>query len=257
MQNRVAIISGASSGIGRATAMRLACKGIKMILTGRDEVKLLEVAKEVSQIAHADISRVVAGDISDPGVTASCIAKCRRSWMAPPSIFIASAGRGLPGTVIDSDPLEWDKLIDTNIKGLLCQLRGIGKAMLEQVSADRDLVQEPLDIVVIGSSIGRNVSPFNSVYGATKFAAHGLTEALRRQLGPKGIRVTLIEPGIVDTNFQQSAGYSREWFDGYKKEIGPVLEAADIASVIDFLLDLPGNVNLDNVSIRPTRQAYP
>jgi NADP-dependent 3-hydroxy acid dehydrogenase YdfG len=95
------------------------------------------------------------------------------------------------------------------------------------------------------------------VYGATKFAAHGLTEALRRELAPQGIRVTLIEPGLVSTNFQKTAGYDPEWFSRYVKEVGPVLAGDDVAKVIEFLVDLPGNVHLDNISIRPTRQAYP
>ena len=257
MTTRTAIITGASSGIGKATAIRLAQKGIRMILNARNGEKLAEVEKEINTIAGNGISRSIPGNISDRNVTDICLAECMNAWGVPPSIFVASAGRGLPGTVIDSDAEQWDDLFDTNVKGLLYQLRGIGQEMLSQASEGRDFVSDPLDIVVIGSSIGKNVSPFNSVYGATKFAAHGLTEALRRQLGPKGIRVTLIEPGLVGTNFQQSAGYDLEWFAGYEKEVGPILGADDVAQVIEFLLHLPGNVHLDNISIRPTRQAYP
>ncbi|MBN9381644.1 MAG: SDR family NAD(P)-dependent oxidoreductase [Chitinophagaceae bacterium] len=129
--------------------------------------------------------------------------------------------------------------------------------MLAQVTPERDLIRCPLDTLVIGSSIGRNVSPFNSVYGATKFAVHCLTEALRRQLGPKGIRVTLVEPGIVRTNFQSNANYDETWFEVYCKEIGPVLDADDVVRVIDATIGLPGHVNLDNISVKQTRQSYP
>jgi len=144
-----------------------------------------------------------------------------------------------------------------NIKGLMYQLKSISHSMLDRITETWDFVRQPLDIIVIGSTIGHNVSPFNSVYGSTKFAAHGLTEALRRQLGPKGIRVTLIQPGLVRSNFQQSAKYNLEWFEKYAKEVGPILDADDIAKVIEFFLQLPGNINFDSISIRPTRQDYP
>jgi NADP-dependent 3-hydroxy acid dehydrogenase YdfG len=175
MLKRTAIITGASSGIGKATALRLAEKGVRMVLNARNKEKLAQTEKEINEHAAEIICHSVHGDISDREVTDNCIALCRRLWNECPSIFVASAGRGLPGTVIDSDMEEWDNLIDTNIKGLMYQLRSIGKAMLERGSNGSDFVSEPMDIVIIGSNIGRNVSPFNSVYGATKFATHGLT----------------------------------------------------------------------------------
>ncbi|MDO6434609.1 SDR family NAD(P)-dependent oxidoreductase [Flavitalea sp. BT771] len=252
MEKRTAIITGAGSGIGRATALRLAGKGIRLVLNSRDETRLATLAHQIG-----DQARIVCGDISDGGVTRACIQECLNAWQAPPAIFVASAGRGLRGTVIGSRTEDWDTLISTNVLGTMHQLREIGKAMLEQARPERDFVQHPLDIIVIGSSVGRNISPFNPVYGATKFATHGLTEALRRELAPRGIRVSLIEPGLVRTNFQETAGYDSEWFEQYAREVGPVLTADDIAGVIEFLVGLPGNVHLDNVSIRPTRQAYP
>ncbi|HTI09206.1 MAG TPA: SDR family NAD(P)-dependent oxidoreductase [Puia sp.] len=257
MKDRIAVISGASSGIGRSVACRLAEQGVRLVLNARTEEKLTEAAQEARSLAGADNIRTVCGDISQDQVTVSCIDECYKTWQRKPDIFIASAGRGLPGTVVTSNPDEWDDLIDINIKGLMHQLRNIARTMMEQAASGFDFVSNPMDIVVIGSTIGRNISPFNSVYGATKFAAHGLTEALRRQLGPLGIRVTLIEPGLVGTNFQRSAGYSETWFEEYSKEVGPILKPDDIARVISFLLSLPGNINLDNISIRPTRQAYP
>jgi NADP-dependent 3-hydroxy acid dehydrogenase YdfG len=252
MEKRTAIVTGAGSGIGRATALRLARKGIRVVLNSRNESPLKSLAQEIG-----DGARVVCGDISDGRVTQTCIQECRDAWAETPAIFVAGAGRGLRGTVIGSGTQDWEPLIRTNILGMMHQLREIGKVMLERVGTGWDFVRLPLDIVVIGSTVGRNISPVNSVYGATKFATHGLTEALRRELAPKGIRVTLIEPGLVSTNFQRTAGYDPEWFEQYVREVGPVLTADDIAGVIDYIVDLPGNVHLDNISIRPTRQAYP
>ena len=254
MSARIAVITGAGSGIGRATAIALSKKGTRVVLNGRNIAKLEKVRAAIGEMSGCII---VPGDVADSAVPAACMNAGREAWGEWPDIFIASAGKGMPGTVTNSDPALWDELIDTNIKGLMHQLRAVAGQMLQLAGDGRDFVMSPLDIVVIGSTIGRNVSPFNSVYGATKFAAHGLTEALRRQLGPQGIRVSLLEPGLVKTDFQKTAGYDLEWFEGYAREVGPVLTAEDVANVIAFLVDLPGNVHLDNISIRPTRQAYP
>lgn len=257
MKNRIAIITGASSGIGQATALRLAKKGIRLVLNGRDEQKLMLTKEQVNKIGDEDLAVIVKGEISDPRTIEECIKISLSNWQKLPDIFLASAGRGLSGTVLTSDEDQWGDLIDTNVKGLWQQLKSISKVMLENNAGQNNFVDFPSDIIVIGSSVGRNVSPFNSVYGATKFAAHGVTEALRRELGPKGIRVSLIEPGLVQTGFQDTAGYDKDWFEQYKKEVGPVLSADDVARIVDFIVEMPGNVHMDNISVRPTRQAYP
>ncbi|MGF6848993.1 NADP-dependent 3-hydroxy acid dehydrogenase YdfG [Chitinophaga sp. W3I9] len=256
MNNRIAIITGASSGVGKATALELSRKGVKVVLNARNTDKLEALCKEINEFA-AGSAIWVSGDVSDKWVMDQCCEKCLYTWNVLPDIFIASAGRGLPGTVMNSDENEWNDIINTNFNGLMRQLKCAGEIMTAHIAAERNPITHPLDIIVLGSNIGRNVSPFNSVYGATKFAARGLTTALQRELGPKGIRVTLIEPGMIATSFQETAGYDPEWFGRYASEIGPVLQAADIAGIISFLVGLPGNVNLDIISIRPTRQAYP
>jgi len=258
MIDRVGIITGASSGIGKSTAITLASiLGMRLVLSGRNKSELIQVQNEVNKIAGKEISEIVVGDISDKQTVGNCIQKCKDTWDINPCFFIASAGRGLPGTLISSNEEEWGSLINTNVIGLMHQLKAVSQSMIESTEVSHDFVSKPRDIVVIGSSIGRNVSPFNSVYGSTKFATHGLTEALRRELGPKGIRVTLIEPGLVETNFQKNAGYDMQWFKDYVEEVGPALVSDDIAKTIQFSIQLPGNVHLDNISIRPTRQSYP
>ena len=258
MEKRIGIITGASSGIGRSIAIELAkTKNFNLILNGRNIDALKKLQQEVNEIACSDVSEIVVGDVKEKLTLENCIDKCKDKWGNCPTLFVASAGRGLPGTLLTSNELEWKQLIDTNILGLMNQLKAISKNMIESISNGHNYITSPYDIIIIGSSIGRNVSPFNSVYGSTKFATHGLSEALRRELGPKGIRVTLIEPGIVETNFQENAGYDLKWFQEYSDEIGPILKGSDVANVIQFLIKLPGNVHLDNISIRPTRQAYP
>ncbi|WP_426094739.1 SDR family oxidoreductase [Flavobacterium sp. DSR2-3-3] len=254
--NRVGIITGASSGIGKNTALRIASDGFKIVLNGRNEKELDLLKQEINTHAGAEIAIVVAGDVTDKKTLEKCIEACQTHWGLSPSLFIACAGRGLPGTLITSDEMQWENLWRINVLGLQHQLKAISQVMIASRENDPEN-KTPSDIVVLGSTIGRNVSPFNSVYGATKFATHGLTEALRRELGPKGIRVTLIEPGLVATNFQESAGYDMDWFENYCEEIGPVLIGDDVAKVIQFLVQMPENVHLDNISIRPTRQSYP
>lgn len=135
------------------------------------------------------------------------------------------------------------------------------RAAAEAMRADREggrlSASAACDIVVMGSVVGRNVSPFNSVYGATKFAAHALAEGLRRELAAEGIRVTLIEPGTVKSEFQATAGYDPTWFAGYEKEIGPLLVPEDIARTAAFVVSQPPHVHLSDIMIRASRQSYP
>lgn len=255
--NRIGIITGASSGIGRSVALRLASNETNLILNGRNKDQLISLKNEIIQKVGYDRVELVVGDVKEMSTMNDCIDKCFEKWNSHPNLFIASAGRGLPGTLLTSKEEEWKSLIDTNIIGLMNQLKAISKSMIEAQEANKGSDSIINDIVVIGSNIGRNVSPFNSVYGATKFATHGMTEALRRELGPKEIRVSLIEPGIVETNFQNTAGYDMEWFNSYLNDIGPALSGDDIAKAIEFIINLPKNVHIDNISIRTTRQTYP
>ena len=180
------------------------------------------------------------------------IDRCRSRWGAVPDIFVANAGIGLPGTILTSEPSRWRDLFDLNVIGVMHQLRAAARAIMEHGEPGK-----PRDIIVIGSAIARNVSPFNSVYGSSKAAVASFTEALRRELGPHLIRVTLVEPGTVKSEFQAASGYDPEWFARYADEIGPVLEPGDIADLVLFIASRPPHVHLNDVMIRPTRQAYP
>jgi NADP-dependent 3-hydroxy acid dehydrogenase YdfG len=95
------------------------------------------------------------------------------------------------------------------------------------------------------------------MYGSTKFGVHGLTEGVRRELGPKGVRVSLVEPAFVVSEFQGVAGYKDEWFKGVLEKFGPVLEPSDVARMVSFIVGQPPAVHVGNVLVRPTRQEYP
>ena len=113
------------------------------------------------------------------------------------------------------------------------------------------------DIVIIGSVVGRHISPFSAVYGATKYAVHALAEGLRREVGPMGVRVSLVEPGIVLSGFQDGAGYSDDLVQNFKNRFGPLLHGDDVANAIQFIVTQPPHVHISDIIVRPTRQDYP
>jgi NADP-dependent 3-hydroxy acid dehydrogenase YdfG len=114
--------------------------------------------------------------------------------------------------------------------------------------------QKSGDIVVVGSVAGRNISPFSGFYGSSKFAVDALTESLRREICRYGIRVSLVMPGIVASEFQDVAGYNRENFGKAVAEFGKLLEPQAIADSIHWLLTLPPHVNISEIMVRPTGQ---
>ncbi|MEJ1958055.1 MAG: SDR family NAD(P)-dependent oxidoreductase [Nitrosomonadales bacterium] len=105
--------------------------------------------------------------------------------------------------------------------------------------------------------MGRHISPFSAIYGASKFAVHALAEGLRREVGPKGIRVSLVEPGIVVSGFQDAAGYGEDLVRRFNENFGPLLHGADIANAIHYIVSQPPHVHISDIVIRPTRQDYP
>jgi NADP-dependent 3-hydroxy acid dehydrogenase YdfG len=245
---RIAAVTGASSGIGRATARVLAEHGAGVVLAGRDGARLSALSKEWS--AEGLEVLAVPGDVTVPGAVAELFASSRRRWHRHPDIAVLSAGRGLPGTVLSSDSTRWRELIDVNYAAMLHQLREAATLFL---AAEDDAVTVR-DIVVIGSTVGRQVSAANPVYGSTKFAVHALTEALRQEVCGRGIRVSLVEPGFVKSGFQATAGYDPNWFGALEADIGPMLKPDDVARTVDFIVHQPPHVHLDEIRIRPTRQ---
>jgi NADP-dependent 3-hydroxy acid dehydrogenase YdfG len=112
-------------------------------------------------------------------------------------------------------------------------------------------------IVIIGSVVGRYISPFSAVCGASKFAVHTLAEGLRCEVGPKGVRVSLVEPGAVLSGFQAAAGYSDEMVNSFHEKFGPLPTGSEIASAIHYIVTHPPHVHISNIIVRPTRQGYP
>ncbi|MFG0246424.1 MAG: SDR family oxidoreductase [Phycisphaerales bacterium JB052] len=260
LKGRVAIITGASAGIGQAVALDLAARGAGVILNARRESRLDELAQRITD-QHGMIDGKpraigVPGDASDDSTIDSMLQAAQEHFGKPADLIIANAGRGLNGSVMTSDTDQWEEMIRTNLLGVSKLIRRSGEQLLK-LNEGRDWTQHPTDIVVLGSTVGRHISPFSSMYGATKFGVNSLAEAARRELGPKGIRVTLIEPGIVKSEFQSVAGYDPQSFGDLMEKFSPVLAPEDVARTIGFIVSQPAGMHVCDVVIRPTRQDYP
>jgi NADP-dependent 3-hydroxy acid dehydrogenase YdfG len=244
---RLAVVSGATAGIGHEIARMLLEQGSRVVGTGRRVARLRDMEASFPGF------RGVPGDVTNPDTLRALERACRDAFMGAPDVFVVNAGRGLTGSLLQSDETEWAYLFELNCLAAMRQLKLASRLMLE---AGRTLAG-PRDIVVIGSVVGFNLSPVNPVYGATKFALHSLVESLRRELAPQGIRVTVIAPGTVKSEFQAVAAYAAESMTAHEQAAGPLLEPADVAEVVRFAISQPPHVHLDILSLRPTRQVYP
>lgn len=260
LARRVAVVTGASSGIGRAVALELLAAGAAVLANARGSDRLATLqrdARHISGESRAARLGVFAGDAGDPQVIQGMMSQAEHQFGLV-DLVVVNAGRGLSGSVLGSAAGQWEEMLRTNVLGAMHLMRAAAEAMgREEPAASPPPLDRPRDIVVIGSTVGRHISPFSSAYGGTKAAIASVAEATRRELAPRGVRVTLIEPGIVRSSFQAVAGYSPQWFEEFANRIGPVLEPADVARTIAFIVSQPPHVHINNVVIRPTRQDYP
>ncbi|NNM81802.1 MAG: SDR family oxidoreductase [Burkholderiales bacterium] len=247
---RVAIVTGASSGIGEATARRFVREGFAVVGNARNGRKLKELEQELGTAFCA-----VEGDASDLRTVESLFSEAKRRFGREADLVVANAGRGLGGSVSEADLSRFEEILKLNVMGVLALMQEASKRMVEMQKSG--FPAKPADIVAIGSVVGRHISPFSAVYGSTKFAVHALTEGLRREIGPKGVRVTLVEPGIVLSGFQDGAGYGEAQVKRFEENFGPLALPEDIANAIFFVVSQPSHVHVSDILIRPTRQDYP
>jgi len=247
---RIAIVTGTTSGIGEATMRKFVAAGFGVVGNGRNAEKLSALENEIGPAFCS-----VAGNAADDAVLDRLFAMANDRFGRDADIVVANAGRGLGGSVKDADLTEFETVLKINVSGALALIQ---KAAQKMVAVQQNgYPQSAADIVIIGSVVGRNVSPFSAVYGASKFAVHALAEGLRREVGPKGVRVSLVEPGAVLSGFQAVAGYSDEMVKGFHEKFGPLLIGDDIANAIHHIVTQPPHVHISDIVVRPTRQDYP
>jgi NADP-dependent 3-hydroxy acid dehydrogenase YdfG len=248
--SRIAIITGATSGIGEATARKLIVSGYGVVGNGRNAEKLRNLEQEFNGAFCG-----VTGDVSENTVLESLFTSALNHFGKAADIVIANAGRGLGGSVKDADLSQFEDMLKVNLTGTLHLLQKAARKMTEGEQAD--FPKRAADIVIIGSVVGRNISPFGAVYSVSKFAVHALAESLRREMGPKGIRVSLVEPGVVISGFQDAAGYGSDLVRHFDEKFGPLLIGEDVANAIHYIVSQPPHVHISDIVIRPTRQDYP
>lgn len=244
--NPVIFISGATSGIGEATAKLFAENGYDLVITGRRSERLESLKEDLIQNFHIQVIGLCF-DVRNQSEVISNIGLIPVDWTDRLTIVLNNAGLALGRNPIDEGHTEdWDQMIDTNVKGLLY----VSKALIPFLKSNQSG-----HIINIGSIAGKEVYPDGNVYCATKHAVDSLTRAMRIDLVPHNIKVTNIAPGAVETEFslvrfkgdqsQADAAYV-----GYQS-----LVAQDIAETIYFVSTRPAHVNINDLVIMPTAQA--
>ncbi|MBT4780199.1 MAG: SDR family NAD(P)-dependent oxidoreductase [Polaribacter sp.] len=242
---QTAFITGATSGIGKATAEIFAKNNIRLILCGRRAERLEELKEELSKLTEVTTLQF---DVRDRFDVADQIANLPKDFQQI-DILINNAGNAHGLSAIQDGSIDdWDAMLDINVKGLLYVSRAIIPQMTTRNSGF---------IVNIGSIAGKEVYPNGNVYCASKHAVNALNKAMRIDLNKHNIRVSGIHPGAVETEFSEvrfkgDTQKAAKVYTGYK-----ALQAEDIADIIHFVITRPYHVNIEDLVVYPTAQASP
>ncbi len=242
----IALITGATSGIGEATALLLAKNNFNLIITGRRKERLILLKEKIHSESNSEVLNLNF-DIRNLDENKSAIHNLPEKWQNI-DVLINNAGLAAGYSPIqDGDIDDWERMIDTNIKGLLYITRLVTPNMI---------IRKKGHIINISSIAGKETYPFGNVYCASKHAVQSITKGMRIDLLKNGIKVSSVSPGAVETEF------SLVRFNGDKNKAKQVykgftpLFAQDIADTILFIITRPKHVNIDDVLIMPTDQAF-
>lgn len=242
LQGKQVLITGASAGIGKAIAKSFAESGCDLVLTARRNERLQELKNEMESTHPISVS-VDAFDIRDRDACRDFI----HALEQPVDILVNNAGlaKGVDA-VFEADLDDWDTMIDTNVKGLLAMTRFISSSMKQRNKGH---------IINIGSIAGHESYPGGSVYCATKHAVKAITEATKKDLHGTNIRVSMVSPGLVETEFSNVRFYGDEHqADEVYEGIKP-LTATDIAEIVHFTANRPAHVNIMDTVVFPVAKS--
>jgi len=232
IQGSVALVTGGSRGIGRAIAYRLARLGAPVSICGRDRAALEESARELARIgapAHAQIADITkAADVTD------LIAKTEAT-LGPITILVNNAGLGLFGPAHEKTEADWDRVLDTNLKGVFLLSRAVVPSMIRRGSGD---------IINISSLAGKNAFAGGGIYCASKWGVVGLSGCMAEDLREHGIRVSVICPGSVATEFSGRG----------PKDSSKVLSPEDVAHAVEAIVTQGPRSFLSEIHLRPLRK---
>jgi len=242
---KIALITGATSGIGKATAQILALNGYDLIITGRREPLLIELSANIKNDTGAEVLSLCF-DIRELNQVEKAIKSLTGKW-ANIDLLVNNAGLAVGLEPVYAGVVDdWDRMIDTNVKGLLYISRLVSPIMVAKESGH---------IINLSSIAGHEAYPNGAAYCGSKHAVQAITKAMRIELLPFGVKVSCISPGMVDTEF------SKVRFKGDTEKAEKVykgltpLYAIDIAEAVLFMVTRPNHVNIDEMIIMPTDQA--
>jgi NADP-dependent 3-hydroxy acid dehydrogenase YdfG len=249
LDGTVALVTGASSGIGHATALELAREGASVALVGRRQDRLTDLAAHIT--GSGGRALIIPADITTPQAAAQAVEQTVEN-LGRLDTLVNNAGLMLLGSAPGADLNDWRRMIDINLMGLMYTAHA---AVPHLVKAAADGPRQVADIVNIGSLAGRNAYAMSAVYSATKFGVGAFSEALRQELARQHVRVSVIEPGSVDTELRTHNP------DVIQQHIAAALgdierlQSHDIADTVGYIVTRPRHVAVAELLVRPTEQA--
>ena len=239
---KTALVTGATSGIGEATARLLAMHNVNLIICGRRADRLASLKQELTRLVKVT---TCVFDVRDNDAVQAALTPLIKEYQVDILVNNAGNAHGL-GPIHEGDTADWDAMIDINVKGLLYVTKIIVPQMVKRQSGQ---------VINIGSIAGKEVYPNGNVYCASKHAVDAITNGMRMDLNPYGIRVNQISPGLVNTEF------SMVRFKGDRNKADAAyinmipLVAEDIADIVWFIVSRPAHVTISDVVVLPTAQA--
>ncbi|MER7594878.1 SDR family oxidoreductase [Streptomyces hydrogenans] len=247
LQGRVAVVTGASSGIGEAAAEKLASLGAHVVVLARRADRLRDLVERIAENGGTALALTV--DVTDPAAVQAAADRVEAE-LGGADLLFNNAGVMLPAPIEERAAGQWQRQIDLNVTGLM-NVIGAFTPQLVRAGQERGVA----DLINTSSIAARNIFPNFAVYSGTKAYVTHLSRHLRTELGPKGVRVSAIEPGIVGTELQSHVTDrgAIDWLEDSKESMD-WLTPQDVAETIGFLATLPPRVNLQQVTIMPTAQ---
>ena len=243
LQGKVALVTGASSGIGEATAVALAGAGARVAIAARRRDRLDGVARRIADLRSEAL--VLQADVARPEEAESIVARTVERW-GRLDVLVNNAGLMLLSPIDRARVEDWRRMLDVNLLGLMATTRAALPHMRRQKDGH---------VVNISSTAGRVSNPDASVYAATKFGVGAFSEALRREVYRDNIRVTIVEPGAVATELREHVPdpETRQRIDAWATSLRQ-LQSEDVAAAILYAVSQPPHVNVNEILLRPTDQ---
>jgi NADP-dependent 3-hydroxy acid dehydrogenase YdfG len=246
LKGTVALVTGASSGIGAATASVLAARGAAVALAARRKDRLDALAADIRE--QGGTALVLECDVTDQEQAADAVTRAVAD-LGRLDTLINNAGVMLLGPVAGAPLSEWQRMVDLNVLGLLYCAHA---ALPHLLQAAQDAPRQVADMVNISSVAGRAARNGNGVYSLTKFGIGAFSESLRQELAGRYVRVSLVEPGATATEL---ASHNRpEILESIRSQLGQRMQAEDIADAIGYVVTRPRHVAVNEMLIRPTEQ---